>query len=157
MIIFFFFGGGILIALGVILMVMLALGGTFAVWLLEHALTIGILLLVLHIFYTISTVYSLQNNTGSFFGSLILSALHSIPPIFVVTTGYQYLLIEIKKSGTVSGLIDIAVCWGIYLLADRIWNKLVIKGHAQGFGSTLLTLLHFAVSCFFIVAFSTYQ
>lgn len=151
----FFFGSGIFLILGVIAILLLGLSHAFAVWVVENAVTIGIILLIIHIFYSLGVISELSKNVGFLLG-VVLGLLFALPQIFVVTTGYHYLMWNIEVEGFGGAILDIAVCWGIYFVASNLWNRLVIRNGAGPAGAIFLTLLHCGISVFFLYMFITY-
>lgn len=148
----FFFGSGFLTFLGVIFFIILLISGSFAVWLAEHAIGTGIVLIILHLCCSISTVETLHERFQRR-SALLLSLLRVIPPVAVLVAAYPYLQREIALHGVSEAAFDLAVCLGIYFAASCIWRKLVIDNGAAPGRTVFLTLAHLLISCFFILAF----
>lgn len=151
----FIFGSGIFLVLGIIAIMLFGLSHAFAVWVFENAFVIGIVLLVVHIFYSLGIICELSKNMGVILG-VALGLLFAVPQIPVMITGYQYLVWNIGIEGFGGAILDIAVCWGIYFASGNIWNRLVIRNGAGPVRSILLTLIHCGISGFFLYMFVTY-
>ncbi len=156
MIVVFFFGSSFFLILGVIAILLFGLSHFFAVWVIENAVVIGIILLVFHVFYSFGVICELSKNMGNILLGSALGLLFSVPQIFVVTNGYHYLMWNIEVEGFGCAILDIAVCWGIYFVASNLWNRFMIRNGTGPIGAILLTLLHACISGFFIYTFSTY-
>lgn len=144
-----------------IFLAILGLQASFVVWLTENALVIGIVLLTIWILYSISIIHSMHSTTGNLLFSLMCGLLHSIPPVFTILTGYQYLLRYLENAishsdstwGAIDTFIEIAVVSSVYLFVENKWYKLVIKDCASSMRAFGLTLLQVIINGFFIFAF----
>lgn len=149
-----FFDSGIFTVLGIGLLVLVLVSGSFAVWMAEHAIWVEIVWFISHIFYSAEVIQRLRGNMESKDVALLLGGLHTVLPIFVILVGHQYLLQQIADVGALSAAMDYAVCMGVYFAAGRIWNKLVVQDQMGTVGAFVLTGLHVMVSLFFFVAFA---
>ncbi len=153
--IIFFIGNGLFILIGILLLILLAAGSAAAVWMVEHAVGVGVVLLIFWIFNTVGIILNLRGNTRRSAYSAVLGMIHALPQIPAVVVGYQYLTRQIKCVGIGEAILDFAVCMGIYLAAGAIWKNVVVRDKAGPAAAIFLSVVYLGISAFFIIAFAT--
>lgn len=153
----FLFNGGFFTFLGVLFLVLLAIGGAAAEWVVRYSIGVWIVLLLCWALYAYRTIISLHERHENSKFSLTLGLLYAIPQIAVIATGYYYFVRLVDEEGAVSSVLDILACFGVYALATIAWNKLVVQDKVTRWAAILFSIIHMSISIFFILAFLFYQ
>ena len=149
----FFFGSSFFVVLGSLILVLLAIGGAVAEWITRYSAGVWVILLLCWISYAYQTIISLRGRPETPKFSRILGLFHTIPQLAVIATGYRYFLGQIEKTGAVSSVIDILVCFGVYIAATAAWNKLVVQDKVSKWAAILFSFVHIGISIFVVLAF----
>ena len=149
----FFFGSSFFAVLGTLILVLLAIGGAAAEWTTRYSAGVWGVLLLCWISYAYQTILSLRGRSDPPKFSRILGLLHTTPQFAVIATGYRYFLGQIEKTGAVPSVIDILICFGVYIAATAAWNKLVVQDKVSQRAAILFSFVHMGISIFFTLAF----
>lgn len=148
--IIFFFGSGLLTVFGVVLLVGLALGSTFAMWIMEHAALVGAILLALHICGAILYWSVLVNKTKRPILSVFVIAMRYIPPVIFVRQAYQYFLQNLETTSWGSAVLDIVVVLGIYWAVGLLWKNIANENKLGTIAVVLASIAHLVFSILMI-------